>query len=186
VVEIKKITHEPSNINHYKQYGKLLMAYNDLPTGFYFNVKVDGSSSDTDASFQEVSGLNKEMNIEEVNTSGENHSEYRLPSTAKYPKLVLKRGIASTNSELIAWCQITIDSDLSKPIKTKNISLTLTNENGESCMSWHFVKAYPIKLSFPDLKSKENSILLETLEFHYQYFEVETSPVKESKLKLRR
>ncbi|MBR7800490.1 phage tail protein [Undibacterium fentianense] len=162
------------------------MEYNDLLTGFYFNVKVDGSSSDADASFQEVHGLYKEMNIEEVNTNDENHSTYRLPSTAKCPNLILRRGIASTNSELIAWCQNTIDCDLDKPIQTKNISLTLTNENGESCMSWRFVKAYPIKYSVADLKSTENSILLEILEFSYQCFEVETSPVKESKLKSRR
>jgi phage tail-like protein len=39
-------------------------------------------------------------------------------------------------------------------------------------MSWSFVKAYPLKWSVADLKSQESSVLIETIEFAYQYFEV--------------
>jgi len=151
------------------------MALNDLLSSFYFSVKVSGDSSTADAAFQEASGLSKEISIEEVVSGGENRFKYRLPNTASYPNLVLKRGVALVDSDLIGWCQTTLDGGLGNPIQTKNILLSLLNEKGLVTMSWNFVKAYPIKWSVADLKSQESNVLVETIEFAYQYFEITDS-----------
>jgi phage tail-like protein len=151
------------------------MASNDLQTSFYFSVKISGNSSSADAAFQEVTGLSKEMGTEDVVSGGENRFKYRLPAITTYPNLVLKRGIALIDSPLIEWCQITLDSGLGKPVQTQNIMLNLLNASGQASMSWSFVKAYPVKWLISDLKSQESNVLIETIEFAYQYFEVNDS-----------
>lgn len=151
----------------------------NLQTGFYFNVNIAGFANNVDVAFQEVSGLSKEMGIEEVVSGGENRFKYRLPTVTTYQNLVLKRGVVTTKSPLVWWCQTVLDSGLSRAIETKNIMVNLLNENGETSMQWTFVNAYPIKWSMTDLKSQEGAILIETMEFAYQYFEVDETEVDE-------
>ena len=154
------------------------MASPDLLTSFYFSVKVNGphwTSSDNDAAFQEASGLGKEIKTEDVGSGGENRFKYRLPASTTYQNLVLKRGVVLVDSHLIEWCQETLDAGLSKPVETNDIVVSLLDEKGQTCMSWTFVKAYPVKWQMSDLKSQESSILVETMEFAYRYFKVDDS-----------
>lgn len=145
----------------------------DLQTSFYFTVKLSGDTADVDAAFAEVAGLQKELGVEEVVSGGENRFKYRLPTTVSYGNLILKRGVILVDSPLIEWCQLTLDSGLASPISTKNIMINLLNPQGKSAMSWSFVKAYPLKWSIGDLKAKDGEVLIETLEFAYQYFEAQ-------------
>lgn len=142
----------------------------DLQTSFYFSVKISGDTSDVDAAFAEVSGLNKELGVEEVVSGGENRFKYRLPTCVSYSNLVLKRGVILADSPLIEWCQLSLDSGLSSSIVVKDILVNLLNPQGKSVMSWNFVRAYPLKWSMGDLKAKDGEVLLETLEFAYLYF----------------
>lgn len=144
----------------------------DLQTSFYFNLSIAGSGPTVDAAFQEVSGLSKELGIEEVVCGGENSFKYRLPTTTTYPNLVLKRGIILSSSPLIQWCEDTLERGLMLPIQPKNITLQLLNPEGQACMTWSFVKAYPIKWAMSDLKSQESTLLIETIEFAYRYFSI--------------
>lgn len=148
---------------------------NDLQTSFYFGLKIAGESAATDAAFQEVSGLSKELGIEEVVSGGENRFKYRLPTITTYSNLVLKRGIVLSDSPLIQWCQLTLDSGLSEAITTKNVMVNLFDEEGQTNLQWSFEKAYPVKWSMSDLKSQESTVLIETIELAYQYFEVDDS-----------
>lgn len=144
-------------------------------TSFYFNLSIlenPATGSNNDAAFQEASGLSAEMGIEEVVSGGQNFFKYRLPGVMTYPNLVLKRGVAFDRSPLIRWCQSTLGSGLGKPIQTKNLLLSLLDGNGQSSMSWSFTKAYPIKWAVADLNAKESNVLIETIEFAYQYFTV--------------
>ncbi|QMV15971.1 phage tail protein [Vibrio spartinae] len=145
-----------------------------LQTSFYFRVSVPGTSS-SDAAFQEVSGLSKELGTEDVVCGGENRFKYRLPTVATFQNLVLKRGITSAESSLIDWVKDTLDNGLATAIQTKDIKVQLLNENGDVSMSWSFVCAYPVKWSASDLKSQEGEVFIETLEFAYQYFEIDDS-----------
>jgi phage tail-like protein len=151
------------------------MANPDLLTSFYFSVRLGAKSSPADAAFQEVSGLSKEMGLEEVISGGENRFKFRLPAHTSYPNLVLKRGVAQAESGLVEWCQATLDSGLGKPIKSQNLSVSLLDEEGQTCTSWTFVEAYPVKWQMSDLKSQESAILVETMEFAYRYFEIDDS-----------
>ena len=143
----------------------------DFVTGFYFRLSFVDNPGTADAAFQEVSGLTKEMQVEEVVCGGENRFKYRLPNGTTFPNLVLKRGVIAGGSPLLTWCKKTLGGGLSLPITTQNVQVVLLNEKGQTCMSWTFYKAYPVKWAASDLNSEKNEILIETIELAYQYFE---------------
>ena len=145
-------------------------AASKYPVGFYFTVSFKGE----DASFKEVSGISKEIAVEEVSGGGENRFKYRLPSVANGQNLVLKRALIPVGSKLMNWCSSTIDQGLSKPIQTHAVSVSLLNEKGKVCKKWTFNNAYPIKYSISDLKSDSNDLVIETIELAYSFFEITT------------
>lgn len=149
------------------------MAHN-LQTSFYFSVSISGMDS-SDAAFQEVSGLSKELGTEDVVCGGENRFKYRLPTIATFQNLVLKRGVTTAESGLISWVKDTLDDGLVNAIQTKDIKVQLLDENGDVSMVWNFVSAYPVKWSASELKSQDSEVFIETLEFAYQYFDIDDS-----------
>lgn len=147
------------------------MNENDYAVGFYFALSFQGE----DAAFKEVSGLSKELGVEEVRNGGENRFKYRLPTVTSSKNLVLKRAIVSTGSQLIDWCSDTIDGGLANPIKTELVSVNLLNNKGVVLMKWNFHDAYPVQYAVSDLKSQESEILIESIELAYTYFDLKGS-----------
>ncbi|MBC8754347.1 phage tail protein [Kordia sp. YSTF-M3] len=144
------------------------MANTDYPVGFYFSLSFEGE----DAAFKEVSGINKELGVEEVAGGGENRFKYRLPNVSSSQNLVLKRAIVPTGSNLITWCSDTLDNGLAAAIETKDVSVDLLDNEGTVLMKWTFYNAYPLKYAVSDLKSQESEILIETIELAYNYFNI--------------
>lgn len=140
----------------------------NYPVSFYFELLFNGE----DVAFKEVSGISKELRIEEVKSGGENRFKYRLPTLNSSKNLVLKRAIVPKKSKLIKWCTDTLDGGLANPIQLEDISVSLLDEEGEVLIKWMFHNAYPVKCSIADLISQENEVLLETIELAYTYFEV--------------
>lgn len=134
--------------------------------GFCFSLSLEKS----DAAFQEISGISKEWDLEEVRGGGENNFKYRLPTVCKFQNLVLKRGIVNKTSPLTNWCKKILDGGLAQPIKPKDVTVSVLDSKGKACRSWHFTKAYPVKWTVSDLKSQENSLLIESVELAYHYY----------------
>lgn len=159
--------------------------FNNYITGFHFalvivpnladsaSIAASVASAGLDSAFKEVSGLSKEIHLEEVVCGGENRFKYRLPGTVSFQNLVLKRGIVLNASPLTSWCQDTLDNGLSTSIVTKELLILLLDQNGVPQMAWQFVGAYPVKWSGGDLDSEKNAIFIETIELAYQYFELD-------------
>lgn len=140
----------------------------NYPVSFYFQLSFDGE----DAAFQEVTGIAKEVSIEEVVCGGENRFKYRLPTVTTSQNLVLKRALTTNVSKLIDWCASSVDEGLCVRIKPRDVSVSLLDAKGEVCMMWTFHKAYPVKYSISDLKSQENGLVIESIELAYTYFEI--------------
>ncbi|RMG75955.1 MAG: phage tail protein [Bacteroidetes bacterium] len=138
--------------------------------GFNFAVTVGGASSGHDSEFQEVSGLEVEMEVEEIAEGGVNTHKHRVPGRTKYRNLVLKRGLIKESSELASWCSRTLQGDLNAPIELRDIIVELRDEKQQAVMSWSFVKAYPIKWNVSNFNAEQNGIVTETLEFVFQSF----------------
>ncbi|MBD2563971.1 MULTISPECIES: phage tail protein [Nostoc] len=142
------------------------------PVGFHFKVEVLGlSANDNDVRFSEVSGLAVEMGTEEITEGGENRFIQKFPTRAKYPDLVLKRGLM-LNSKLITWIRECIED---YNIRPKNIDINLLNEKHEPLLTWHVINAYPTKWAVSDFNASNNAVVIETLQFFYQYFTLDKS-----------
>lgn len=137
---------------------------------FNFAVIVGGSGSGPDSEFQEVSGLEVEMDVEEIAEGGVNTYKHRLPGRTKYRNLVLKRGLIKESSELAAWCLRTLQGDLVNRIEVRDIIIELRDEKQVVVMSWSVVKAYPVKWSVSGFNAQQNGIVTESLEFAFQSF----------------
>jgi phage tail-like protein len=146
------------------------------PTGFHFKVEfvgVDGMGADEEQRFQEVTGLTFEVETEELREGGENRFVYKLPKRAKYPNLVLKRGML-TNTALLDWFKSAMNTYFTVVIydfKPADILITLMDDSGQPAAVWNVVQAYPLKWSTSDFKAADNSVVVETIELAYQYFE---------------
>lgn len=142
------------------------------PVSFYFQVSFQGNSGKNDGSFKEVSGITMEMGTEEIAEGGVNGYKHRVPVAAKYPNLVLKRGLVPKNSEIAKWFMNTLGGNLEETIETKTVIVKLLNENGDPLKSWNFVNAWPVKWALSDLNSMNNEIAIESMELAFSYFEM--------------
>jgi phage tail-like protein len=138
------------------------------PVGFHFRAEFVFSDqrAKSEINFQEISGLNKEMTTEDFTEGGENRFVYKFPKGAKYPNLVLKRGML-VDSKIIDWVRNAIDNFDFDPV---NITVTLLNPDHQPLVKWDFAKCWPVKWSTSDLKAQDNSVVLETLELSYTYY----------------
>jgi hypothetical protein len=123
------------------------------PVGFHFKVEFIGQGSLADTRFTEVGGLAVEMGSEEVAEGGENRFVQKYPTRAKYPELVLKRGLLK-DSDVWAW-------------------INLLNESHEPLMTWHVIGAWPTKWAVGDLNASSNAYAVESMQLAYQYFTVD-------------
>lgn len=140
----------------------------NYPVSFYFSLSFKGE----DAAFQEVSGISKEMGIEEVVCGGENRFKYRLPTITTSQNLVLKRALIPGKSELADWCASCMDDGMAYKIQPHDVSVSLLGPGGTVCSMWTFYNAYPVKYAVSDFKSEDNSLVIETIELAYTYFEI--------------
>jgi len=146
------------------------------PACFHFKVElngVDGADSDSEQRFQEVSGLSVEVETETLREGGENRFEYKLPKRAKYPNLILKRGLLK-GSAFLDWFKSAMNTYFIVAVydfKPADITITLLDEADEPVAVWNVVQAYPLKWSMSDLRSSENAVVVESIELAYQYFE---------------
>jgi len=152
------------------------MARYTPPCGFHFKVEfvgVDGMGTDTEQRFQEVTGLSVEIEVDELREGGENRFVYKLPKRAKYPNLVLKRGLLK-GTAVLNWLKSAMNTYFTVVIydfKPADIMITLLDEADEPAAVWNVVQAYPLKWSASDFNAANNSVVVETIELAYQYFE---------------
>jgi phage tail-like protein len=146
------------------------------PASFKFKVEftgVAGMDDDTEQRFQDVSGLTFEIETEVLHEGGENRFEYKLPKRAKYPNLVLKRGLLK-GTALLKWFNDAMNTYFTVFVydfKPADIMITLLDEADAAVAIWNVKQAYPVKWSISDFKSTDNSVVVETIELAYQYFE---------------
>lgn len=143
------------------------------PSAFYFKVTFAGIKAAADSSFQEVSGIEATLDTEPVKEGGENDMVYRMPKNVTFTNLVLKRGIAALDSELLSWCQDCILNFRTKKPKPKLVHVRLLNEDGNVLHGWSFANAIPVKWRMGAFNAQKNEVALETIELSYSYWERE-------------
>jgi phage tail-like protein len=155
------------------------------PVGFHFDVRILdateviggisgalGLTANVDGSFQEVSGISVEIPVVDFAEGGENRFTHKLPQPLKYSPLQLKRGLVSSLSALSEWCKETFELGFSQTIITKNVMVSLLNEEGHPLMAWVFIGAYPTKWNVSNFNAQGNDIVVESMELTYRRFEL--------------
>ena len=137
------------------------------PVGFSFQVNITGIDGMNEGNFQEVTGLNVKLDVEEIKEGGENRFAHRFPSRPKYENLVLRRGMV-TGSALITWARQATEQFT---FTTRTVVVSLMDEGGDNLATWNVVNAWPVALKMSEFKAQENAIAIETLELSFDYFQ---------------
>lgn len=148
------------------------MSVFDTPSpGFHFLVAFElFPPLPADFKFQEVSGLDVEMETEALKEGGQNRFTHQLPIRAKYSDIVLKRGMFF-GSGILMWCRQAMENFEFKPV---NVLISLLNSDHLPLNSWYVVNAIPKKWQVSNFNAMENSLVIETLTLSCQYFNMLT------------
>lgn len=128
---------------------------------FYFSVKWD----DTEASFQEVSGLDMEAEPLEYR-AGNNpvFSKVKMPGMLKPENITLKKGVFAKDNAFFDWfAEIKMNT-----IKRRDISISLLDESGAPTMVWKVRNAFPVKITGTDLKAEGKEVAVESVEIAHE------------------
>jgi phage tail-like protein len=124
---------------------------------FRFRVEILGVQV---GGFTEISGLEREVTVEDYREGGVNDYTHKLVTVTKYQNLTLKRGIADA-TELWQWHQDVVNGK----IERRQINIVLVDFSGTDTWRWIFDKAYPVKWSGAAFNASTNSIFVESVEF---------------------
>lgn len=145
------------------------MATRYPPVGFHFLATFELSpQSAEDSRFQEISGLEAEMEMENFTEGGQNRFTWQLPKRTRYSDITLKRGLY-IGSPLVTWCRNALENFLFAPV---NVHISLLNEQHNPVMTWYVIKAIPKKWSVSSFNAQDNSIVVESITLSYRYFNV--------------
>lgn len=131
--------------------------------------RADGSepSSLGDGGFQECTGLEIEMDVQELQEGGRNNGTVRRVGRGKYSPIVLKRGMlfpdgGQVYNELWNWLQGVLDGV--RPVARYDGVIEMLGANRiDTVATWTFDRALPQKIAGPQFNAKTGEIAIEEL-----------------------
>jgi phage tail-like protein len=137
------------------------------PVGFHFLVAFElFPQTPQDFRFQEVSGLDVEVEMEAIKEGGQNRFTHQLPIRTRYTDITLKRGLF-IGSAITLWCKNAIEDFLYVPV---NVLISLLSPEHLPLQSWYVINAVPKKIQVSNFNAQENSVVVESLVLSYNYF----------------
>jgi phage tail-like protein len=115
--------------------------------------------------FTECNGLAVEYEVFEWPEGGQNAFVHKLRGRAKFPNIVLKRGVTHEDG-LIKWFQECADKTQREPL----IIELLSGDIGAPVRKWAFDGAFPVKWTGPTLNTGQAAAAVETIEIVHQGF----------------
>lgn len=125
--------------------------------GFRFRVEILGLQV---GGFSEVSGIERDVQIEDFREGGLNDYTHKLATVTKYQNLTLKRGIGDA-TELWQWHQDVVNGK----IERRQVNVVLVDFAGRDTWRWVVEKAYPVKWTGASFNATTNGVLVESVEF---------------------
>jgi phage tail-like protein len=123
-----------------------------------------------DGAFQECSGLQVEMDVQEYLEGGRNDGVIRRVGRAKYSNIILKRGMfydkdGQVNDELWRWLQDIVSG---RPVARYDGIIEVKNRDATVTATWVFDRGLPAKISGPELNAKTGEIAIEELHIAHE------------------
>jgi phage tail-like protein len=130
-----------------------------------FRFEVDLGAELKGVAFQEVSGMDKEVQVIEYRASNSTlFSMEKMPGIVKYGNVTLKRGVFVNDNKFWQWMQeISMNT-----VRRRTVVIKLLDENGKTTMQWQLNNAWPTKIGGTDLNSEKNEVAIETLEIAHE------------------
>jgi len=142
-----------------------------LASSFNFRVSLNSSDGKAgvlgDGGFQECSGLDVEMDVQELIEGGRNDGVVRLVGRGKYSNIVLKRGMlfspgGSVDGRLWGWMQ-NILSGVRPVARYDGVIQVISPDRIQVVATWTFDRGLPAKIVGPTLNAKTGEIAIEEL-----------------------
>ena len=132
---------------------------------FRFVARIDG---DAQGGFSEVSGLQAELDVLELQEGGENAFVHKLPGRVKHGNLTLRRGLVKR--DMWEWFAKLLDGDIDR----RTVAVELLPPSGDKPdVRWVFDSAFPCRWNGPELKSDQSAVAVESIELCHHGFIVE-------------
>ncbi len=123
-----------------------------------------------DGAFQECTGLQVEMDVQEYQEGGRNDGVIRQVGRAKYTNIVLKRGMfynrdGQVNDELWQWLQDIVSG---RPVARYDGIIEVKNRDATVVATWVFDRGLPARITGPQLNAKTGEIAIEELHIAHE------------------
>lgn len=124
-----------------------------------------------DGAFQECSGLEIELDIQELSEGGRNDGTIRRVGRAKYSNIVLKRGMFyrgsdGVNRELWNWLQSIASGE--RPVPRYDGIIDVMSVGDDVAATWVFSRGLPAKVRGPELNGRTGEIAIEELHIAHE------------------
>jgi phage tail-like protein len=123
-----------------------------------------------DGAFQECTGLDVELDVQELVEGGRNDGVIRRVGRAKYQPIVLKRGMfysgGAVNRDLWAWLQDIASGVL--PVRRYDGIVEVMSVGDQVVARWLFQRGLPARVAGPQLNAKTGEVAIEELHIHHE------------------
>jgi phage tail-like protein len=146
----------------------------DVPVSSSFLFEVDGVEIGT---FKEVSGLQLTVETHEYVEGGQNQFVHRLPGVMRWPNLVFRRGLVSSDA-LFQWVGKTSGDGFAANQNTLTRAtgaVTVIGDSGQRLRAWQLEGVFAVAWSGPTLAADRYDPLVETLEVAHNGFRSQTT-----------
>lgn len=131
-----------------------------------------GGTELTDGAFQEVSGLEVELDINEYAEGGRNDGVVRRVGRARYVPLVLKRGMfhspgGQLNRDIWTWLQSIAAGTRPLPRYDGVVEVYGATQD-EVVATWQFERGVPARVRGPELNARTGEIAIEELHIAHE------------------
>lgn len=130
-----------------------------LATLFFKNIP-----SPLDLRFQRISGLGRELKVNEHHEGGANEGSLYLPERITHPPLVLERGVMVVTPLTMIFNKVLSNFD---PQYVDLVIMLLNNHRLPIC-SWTVTDALPMSWHTGELDAMSNTVLINRLELAYR------------------
>jgi phage tail-like protein len=132
-------------------------------------IAINTLTNNIDAGFNECSGLEMSLEVEEYQAGGNNGTVLKFPTRVSWGKLVIKKGIVK-NTDLWDW----VYGYTEGKVVRKDGMITLLGEKGQAHTVWKFKRGLPVKYSGPQFNAQQNAVAFETIEIEHEGLELLT------------
>jgi phage tail-like protein len=123
-----------------------------------------------DGAFQECTGLDVELDVQELVEGGRNDGIIRRVGRAKYQPIVLKRGMfysdGAVNRDLWSWLQDVAAGV--RPVRRYDGIVAVMSVGDEVVARWLFERGLPARITGPQLNARTGEIAIEELHIAHE------------------